>query len=120
MATLGTLLRRERQERGWLLGDAAKKLNISTPYLSMIETGQRAPKDDFIDKIIRIFDLSGSDANELRRAAAQAKSHYSITVDNDASLDDRTLAAELALSFARLSPEAKAKLRSLLKEDRRG
>lgn len=117
---LGTLLRRERVERDMLLGDLAKQLGISTPYLSMIETGQRPAKDDLVEKMIRVLGLSAIDANEFRRAAAQARTQYSIAIEDNATLDDRTLAAELALSFARLSPEAKEKLRKVLEEDRRG
>jgi transcriptional regulator with XRE-family HTH domain len=112
----GQLLRRERQDRNLLLGDLAKLLKISVPYLSQLETGQRFVPDGFEDKVIKALSLSPTDANELQRAAALSRSQFSIDLRKDASVEDRALAHDLAASFARLSPEAKAKLRNLLKE----
>lgn len=120
MTAFGILLRRERRDRRMLLGDLAGELGISTPYLSQIETGARLVPEGFEDKVITALGLSQSDANEFRRAAAVSRSQYAIGVDTDASSDDHGLAAELALSFARLSPAAKEKMRELIREDRCG
>ena len=120
VTTFGTLLRRERRERRWLLGDLANRLKISTPYLSLIETDQRPVPDYVVDRAITTLELSSTQANEFRRAAALSRSEYAIALEDDALDEDRTLASELALNFARLSPEAKAKLRQIVKEDARG
>lgn len=117
MTPFGILLRRERQERGLLLGDLAKALKISTPYLSQIETGQRFVPDGFEDKVIKYLGLGPNDANEAHRAAAQSRSQYTINLDSSATPEDRGLASELAMTFARLSPEAKTKLRDAIKEE---
>jgi HTH-type transcriptional regulator, competence development regulator len=114
----GEFLRRERRDRNLLLGGLAKLLKISTPYLSQLETGQRFVPDGFEDKVIKILNLEGNDANEIRRAAAVSRAQYSLSVNKDATADDRALAHDLAESFARLSPEGKEKLRKLLEEDR--
>lgn len=113
----GQLLRRERQERKLLLGDLAKLLKISTPYLSQLETGQRFVPDGFEDKVIKALSLNPNEANELHRAAAVSRSQYTLDLDKNASTDDRALAFALADSFARMSPSKKAKLRNLLEED---
>lgn len=120
MTVFGKLLRRERQERKLLLGDLARALKISTPYLSQIENGRRAVPDGFVDKVAKALSLSQVEANELDRAAAAARSQFLISIADDAEDEDRGLAAELALTFARLSPEAKAKIRATLKDDRHG
>jgi hypothetical protein len=96
----------------------AKGLKISTPYLSQMETGKRAIPSGYEEKIINYFSLQPDEANELRRAAALSRAEYQIAVEAGASDDDRALAHDLALSFARLSPEAKGRLRELLKEDK--
>lgn len=120
MTPFGQLLRRERQERGLLLGDLAKQLRISSPYLSQLETGQRFVPDGFEDKVIKALSLSPTDANALRRAASVSRTHYNIQLQRDATTEDRTLASDLAESFARLSPDAKASLRKILEESKRG
>ena len=120
MTPFGKLLRRERQDRSLLLADLAKQLKISTPYLSQLETGQRFIPDGFEDKVIKVLALGAGDANEFHRAAALSRSQFSISLDPDASPDDRSLASDLANTFARLTPEAKDKLRNMLKEQNRG
>jgi transcriptional regulator with XRE-family HTH domain len=37
----GNMLRRERKEQKLTLGDLARKMGISVPYLSQIETGTK-------------------------------------------------------------------------------
>lgn len=120
MTPLGTYLRRERKERGLLLGEHATQLNISAPYLSQLETGQRPIPDGFDDKIIKQWSLQEIEANELRRAVALSRSAFSISMDGDADEDDRLLAHDLADNFARLTPEAKAAMRKLLPGGRHG
>lgn len=115
MTPFGQLLRRERQDRDLLLGDMAKRLKISTPYLSQLETGQRFVPDGFEDKVVKALSLTPNEANEFERAAAVSRSQYTLTLSKDAPVDDRALAHDLAESFARLSPEKKEKIRKLLK-----
>lgn len=117
MTPFGKFLRRERQERGLLLGDMAKKLKISAPYLSQVETGNRAIPDEFEEKVIRIFSLNFDEANELRRAAALSRSEYQLKIETGSSDEDRALAYDLAASFARMTPEMKKRLHDFLKEN---
>lgn len=116
----GEFNRRERGARNLLLGDQAKGMKISTPYLSQMESGQRAIPDGIEDKVINFFGLSDLEANELRRAIALSRSEFAISLTKDASVEDRSLARDLAESFARLDPETKGKLRRLLEGKRHG
>lgn len=117
MTPFGKFLRRERQERGLLLGAMAKRLKISTPYLSQMETGKRAIPTGFEEKIIKSYALQPHEANELRRAAALSRTEFEIALEAGAPDEDRALAHDLALSFARLTPEEKGRLRDFLKEN---
>jgi hypothetical protein len=85
-----------------------------------METGQRKIPDGFAEKIITYLALPEAQANELRRATALSQSEYEIMLGTEASEDDRALAHDLAVSFARMSPESKGKLRDLLKGPGRG
>lgn len=115
MTPLGEFLRRERQERGQLLGHMAKELGMSSPYLSQIETGKRTIPDGFEAKVARVLNLSASERNELERAAALSRTEYQIEMDRDASVADRALAFDLMTSFARLSPAEKQSIHNIVR-----
>jgi transcriptional regulator with XRE-family HTH domain len=116
----GKLLRQERKERNMTLGELAAKLKISVPYLSQIETGTKPLQEGFVERAIKTLGLIGDDANALRRAAAVSMSEFNIRLKSGASNDDRMLAAELASGFARMSPEAKERIRDIVRSDVRG
>lgn len=120
MNQFGNLLRMERKERRMTLGDLAKKLGLSVPYLSQIETGTKPAQDALIEKIIRELGLIGDDVNKLRRAAALSASMYAIRLNGSENAEDRVLAASLASGFARLSPEKKEELRKIMEDVNRG
>lgn len=120
MNLFGTMLRRERKERKMTLGELAKKLNLSVPYLSQIETGTKPVQDSLVDRVIRELGMIGDDVNELRRAAALSVSEYAIRLNEGANADDRVLAASLASGFARLSAERKEELRKIMEDASRG
>ena len=72
MTPFGTMLRQERKEKGLMLATMAKDLGISSPYLSQIETGAKPIKESFVNRVIAYFELSQSEAEALRRAAAKS------------------------------------------------
>jgi len=124
MTPFGKMVRQERKDRGMPIGEMADKLGVSTPYLSQLETGARPATGRVLDKIVSLFDLNQTEAEKLTRAAAhsQPSDVSSVTIDirKDASQHDRELASHLALSFNRLSPEAKKKIREMLKDQNNG
>lgn len=120
MDHFGTVMRRERKDRGMTLGDLARGIGLSVPYLSQIETGAKPIQDALVEKIIRVLGLIGNSANELRRAAALSSSEYAIRLQDCASDDDRMLASAVASGFARLSADRKAELRRIMEDNNRG
>jgi transcriptional regulator with XRE-family HTH domain len=58
----GSTLRHVRQGRGMTQGDAAARLGVSQPYLSLLETGRRRVPASLVHRIQRHFDVS---AHEL-------------------------------------------------------
>jgi HTH-type transcriptional regulator, competence development regulator len=124
MTPFGMMLRQERKDKGMLLADMAMQLGISSPYLSQLETGAKPLKEAFVERVIKLFELNRGDADAMRRAAAKSlpASVDSVTIDlrPDLSLRDRELASNLALSFNRLKPETKARIRAMLKDESNG
>lgn len=107
-----------------LLADMANTLGISSPYLSQLETGAKPLKENFVEKVIRFLELSFADAEAMRRAAAKSlpANVGSVTIDlrPNASVRDRELASNFALSFNRLKPDTKARFRAMLKDASNG
>lgn len=78
----GKILRHIRVDLSELLGTMAKRLDVSAPYLSSIETGQRTIPSDFTDKIVAKYDLSNEIKEELLRAEALSNKSVTINLSN--------------------------------------
>jgi HTH-type transcriptional regulator, competence development regulator len=120
MTPFGKFVRRERKDRRMMLGELADKLGVSAPYLSQMETGAKPIREGLAEKLIRVLELSAAEGNELIRAAAKSTTEFSIKVRSNASSDERFLASRLATSFARLSPEAKRRIREIVEDPSNG
>lgn len=58
MSNIGRNIRQLRQKNGWSQGEVAKRLNISIPAFSKIETGVTDINFSRLDQIARLFDIS--------------------------------------------------------------
>lgn len=58
MNTLGKKIRLLRHQRGWSQEDVAKRLDISIPAFSKIETGITDVNLSRLDQISKLFDMS--------------------------------------------------------------
>ena len=58
MNTLGKKIRLLRHQRGWSQEDVAKRLDISIPAFSKIETGITDVNLSRLDQISRLFDMT--------------------------------------------------------------
>jgi transcriptional regulator with XRE-family HTH domain len=58
MSSIGKNIRQLRQKNGWSQGEVAKRLNISIPAFSKIETGVTDINFSRLDQIARLFDIS--------------------------------------------------------------
>ncbi|MGI9165010.1 MAG: helix-turn-helix domain-containing protein [Pyrinomonadaceae bacterium] len=56
----GTDLRAGREQKGWTQEQAALKLHVSQPYLSLLEKGTRRVPDRLARKVAKLYDLSAS------------------------------------------------------------
>lgn len=58
MSTIGKNIRQLRQKKGWSQGEVAKRLNISIPAFSKIETGVTDINFSRLDQIARLFEVT--------------------------------------------------------------
>lgn len=92
----GKELRKLRVDRDEILKNMADKLGITSSYLSAIECGKRNIPDDFVSRIVNLYNLT--DAEELRLNRARENSLLNIEL-NLTGLDD--IQRELCLNFSR-------------------
>ena len=61
----GKFCRKLRIDHDELMKDMAKKLDVTSSYLSAVEKGKRDLPDDWIEKISKAYNLSASQLSEL-------------------------------------------------------
>lgn len=115
MTPFGKAVRHLRIEHEMLLGEMAEMLSVSSSYISQVETGKKQIPDGFVEKVAKLFRVTGADLVQLHAEAAKSMSEFRIKVGSGASSRDRVLANEIAMEFARLSPDAKEKIQSIMR-----
>lgn len=104
ITSFGKTLRKIRIDRGEILYDMARKLGITSSYLSAIECGKRNIPEDFIDKLQEYYEFTDEELLELNITKDEAIKELSINMEN-INLKKRTLALEFARSFNEIADE---------------
>lgn len=110
----GKILRKIRIDKGELLGDMADCLNISSSYLSSIETGVRNIPIDFTDKIIKVYNLSTNIQKRLRKAELLNIKEIKVPFNNVTSSMRKETAIIFARTFNNISDDDFEKIKSIL------
>lgn len=104
ITSFGKTLRKIRIDRGEILYDMARKLGITSSYLSAIECGKRNIPEDFIDKLQEYYEFTDEELLELNITKDEAIKELSINMEN-INLKKRTLALEFVRSFNEIADE---------------
>lgn len=96
MTKLGIALRKIRLDKQELLRDMAAKLNVSSAFLSAVETGKKRPPANFIDRICDAYELNSEEKDELLLAADMSLSEVKINLAGASSAQ-----RQVAVSFAK-------------------
>ena len=117
----GKILRTIRIDRGELLGDMADKLNISSAYLSSIETGNRSVPNNLTDMIISIYKPGKGVEKKLRKAEITGLKEVRVAFENNTPSSRKEAAYLFARTFNNISSEDFEKIRAILerKEDKK-
>ena len=117
VTTFGKALRKLRIDHSEILGDMAKRLEISPAYLSAIENNGRVIPDDLIAKLAQKYNLNDSQINELEEAKAQTKGAVDVQFENHKGNHDYIQTAVMfARDFSKLTAQQVEQLKRLLKE----
>jgi transcriptional regulator with XRE-family HTH domain len=101
MSPFASTLKTLRLNRGLLQKDAADLLGYEQSYISGLENGQKSPpKNGFIQKLIKIYQLSDKEQQLLNDSLEQSKSIYRLP--KNASLDGYLIFQALEKQITRL------------------
>ena len=116
VTAFGKILRKLRIDYSEVLGTMAKRLGISSAYLSAIENNGRDIPEDFIAKIANEYNLNESQINELEEAKAQTSGAVAVQFENQKTEQNYVQAAVMfARDFSKLTSTQVEQLRNLLK-----
>jgi len=109
----GEFVRILRIKHHEVMGDMAKMLGASLPFLSSVENGKKNVPTDWADKIAAHYGLTSSERRELDEAIEESKIQYKIPTQN-AGYNQRRAAMQFARSFDEMDDETAMKILELL------
>ena len=115
MATeYGKILRKIRIDCGEVLGDMAENLEISSSYLSSIETGSRNVPQNFTDIISEKYGLQKSIIKKLRKAEVSNLKEVKLPFNDKISNMRKETAVIFARTFNNINDDDMEKIRAIL------
>ncbi len=109
----GEFVRILRIKNHEVMGDMAKMLGTSLPFLSAVENGKKNVPVDWIDKLVRHYGLSAVERQELIETVEESKTQYKINTFS-AGNQQRKAALQFARSFDSMDDETALKILELL------
>lgn len=109
----GEFVRVLRIKHHEVMGDMAKALGASLPFLSAVENGKKNVPTEWIEKIVAHYDLTDAEKKELETAVEESRTQYKIVPIN-AGIQQRRAAMQFARSFDEMDDETATKILELL------
>ncbi len=109
----GEFVRILRIKNHEVMGDMAKMLDTSLPFLSAVENGKKNVPQDWFKKIINHYGLSEEEQQELREAIEESKTQFKIAASKASNVQRKTALA-FARSFDEMDDETALKILELL------
>lgn len=97
-----------------VMGDMAKMLGTSLPFLSAVENGKKNIPAEWTEKIINYYNLTVQEKNELYEAIEESKTQYKIRTENASELQRKTVTA-FARSFDEIDDDTALRILELLR-----
>ena len=96
LSPFGKFCRRLRLERGELLLEKEKKLQVQSSYLSSVEVGRKSVPENWKKEIAELYNLSIDEIKDLEKAIDESVRQIKINMENRNDEDRQFL-----LAFAR-------------------
>ncbi|MDQ1236708.1 transcriptional regulator with XRE-family HTH domain [Paenibacillus sp. SORGH_AS306] len=114
LTQFGTFCRKLRIDNGELLKNMADKLEVTSSYLSAVETGKRNVPHDWIEKITNFYQLNDESKNQLKFAIENSVPSIKIDLRNTSN-QDKNLVMAFAREFKELNEEKKTQILKILR-----
>lgn len=111
--SFGEFVRVLRVKHHEVMGDMAKVVGASLPFLSAVENGKKNVPAEWIDKITEHYNLSNEEYEKLREAVEESKTQFKILASK-AGTTQRRAALQFARSFDGMDDETALKILELL------
>lgn len=111
----GEFVRVLRIKNHQVMGDMAKVLGTTTPFLSAVENGRKNVPKDWVNIISDYYGLPDDSRNELEEAIEESKLQTKIDM-KDSSEMQRKVALQFARSFDDIDDETAEKIIALLRK----
>lgn len=109
----GEFVRILRIKHHEVMGDMAKVLDTSLPFMSAVENGKKNVPTEWIEKIVEHYNLSESEKKEMLEAIEESKTQYKVIMGN-AGANQRKAALKFARSFDEMDDDTALKILELL------
>ena len=116
MTEFGKLLKKIRIDCGELLYHMAKKLEVSSSFLSAVENGTKPVPLEWPQRIGQLYDLDEETVQKLTRTAEDTTKQIRIPLEN-ASTEKRSLAMSFARRFDTMNQKEIDELLDFFKHD---
>lgn len=113
LTPFGKVVRKLRIDKGERLKEMAESFEMSSAYLSAVETGKKAVSVELVASVVRHFGLSAKEERELVKAAQQSGTQVTVGLVG-ASSHHRAVAIAFARRFSALSEEEVNKIKLIL------
>ena len=109
----GEYMRILRIKHHEVMGDMAKMLDASLPFVSAVENGKKNVPGEWAEKIINHYELNEVEQRELRETIEESKTQYKIVAEG-AGVNQRRAALQFARSFDEMDDDTALKILELL------
>ena len=111
----GEFIRILRIRNHEVMGDLAKVLEVSLPFLSSVETGKKNVPLSWVNILTDHYKLNEKDVSELNKAIEESQTQMKISLVNTSNIK-RSTALQFARSFDNIDEDTAKKIMELLEK----
>ena len=111
----GEFIRILRIRNHEVMGDLAKVLEVSLPFLSSVETGKKNVPPNWVNILTDHYKLNEKDVSELNKAIEESQTQMKISLVNTSNIK-RSTALQFARSFDNIDEDTAKKIMELLEK----